>query len=120
MHHATTDFAADDLGMYEYRAELIRIVDADTIEVRIDLGLDSERKISLRLAGIDAPERFTAAGKMATARLAELLGTKPFVIRTIKDRTEKYGRYLASIFVDDVNINDAMVEEGHAVARWTT
>jgi micrococcal nuclease len=42
------------------------------------------------------------------------------LIQTIKDRKEKFGRYLAEIWLeaDDgsrVNINDLLVQQGHAI-----
>ena len=37
------------------------------------------------------------------------------VINTIKDRTGKYGRYLAEVIHEGVNINDLLVERGFAV-----
>ena len=45
---------------------------------------------------------------------------KKVLIQTIKDRKEKFGRYLAEIWLeaDDgsrVNINDLLVQQGHAI-----
>lgn len=42
--------------MYEYAVkEIIKIVDGDTVDIVIDLGLTSLKE-RVRLAGIDAPE----------------------------------------------------------------
>lgn len=39
-----------------YRAEVLRVVDGDTIDVRVELWLDQVLETRIRLAGIDAPE----------------------------------------------------------------
>jgi micrococcal nuclease len=106
--------------MYEYRGEVIHVVDGDTVDVRIDLGLEIQREIRLRLYGIDAAERFTDLGKMATEALRDLFTGNPLVtVRTFKDRTEKYGRYLAILTTQDgININDWLVES-HLAERQT-
>ena len=106
--------------MYEYRVEILRVVDGDTIDARLDLGLRVEPVQRLRLAGIDAwatrgPER--ARGLVAKEALEGFLATGgPWIARTAK--TGKYGRWLAQIVNrqgDDVC--RWMVEEGHAIER---
>ncbi|HFD87662.1 MAG TPA: hypothetical protein ENJ35_08300, partial [Gammaproteobacteria bacterium] len=36
---------------------------------------------------------------------------------TIKDKKGKYGRYIAEILLDGININDALVSNGYAQYR---
>jgi micrococcal nuclease len=106
--------------MYEYRGAVVNVVDGDTVDVLIDLGLETHREIRLRLYGIDAAERFTDLGKMATEALRDLFAGNPHVtVRTFKDRTEKYGRYLAILTTEDgICINDWLVES-HLAERQT-
>lgn len=102
--------------MYEYRATLLRVVDGDTVHLEVDLGLDVRLQIGTRLAGIDAPELNTLAGKASRDYLRLLIppGT-PVTVRTEKDRREKYGRYLVWItMLDGVDVNGLLVAEGHA------
>jgi len=108
--------------MYEYRGEVTRVVDGDTIHARLDLGLDVRIDVTLRLHGINAPEHGTAAGDAATSHLVQLLSPanhlveRVVTVRTIKDHREKYGRYLAVLIRDDgMNVNEQMVADGHAV-----
>lgn len=103
--------------MYEYSATLIRIVDGDTLDVRVDCGFRLYHDMRLRLAGINAPELKAANGDGVDSRkwLSERVPDSPFIIQTVKDRQEKYGRYLATIIVDGVNLNQQMVAEGKAV-----
>ena len=109
--------------MYEYKVlEIKKIYDGDTITVVIDLGFDTRRVESLRLAGIDAPEirgEERAEGLIARDWLINRLYTaleigRDIIIRTDKDSTGKYGRYIAEVFIDEVSINEELVEKGLA------
>jgi endonuclease YncB( thermonuclease family) len=69
------------------------------------------------LSGINAPEKNTKAGKDAKAYIEKLLaGHDEVTIKTYKDEKEKYGRYLAVIFLPDstVSVNQMMIDAGHA------
>ena len=109
--------------MYEYRARIIRVIDRDTVESQIDLGFQVTFTATLRLIGINAPEtRGTERplGLAATRYFESLLdehagATRELTIRTEKDLTGKYGRYLAELIAGEVNLNHALVAAGHAV-----
>ncbi len=109
--------------MFEYRGTVTKVVDGDTVHVRLDLGIDVRIDLVLRLYGINAPEMSTPEGIAAKYHLIELLGGPlfPLTIRTIKDRREKYGRYLAVLIHEEsdahptINVNDRMVADGFAV-----
>jgi len=97
--------------MYEYQARCVEVVDGDTQDVVVDLGFHIQRRIRLRLAGVDTHEtygvdhdseeyrrgtqetEFVAAWLEAAA--AEYNGAWPLLIRT--EKKGKYGRYLATI-----------------------
>jgi len=53
--------------------DVVRVIDADTLIVRSRL---SGREITVRLAGCDAPEKNTAAGREATQFVEEYLDAK--------------------------------------------
>jgi micrococcal nuclease len=100
--------------MYNYTAKVVRVVDGDTIDVEIDLGFDIWHKTRLRLANIDAFERYTDQGKKATEYVIEALSSQPtYEITTYK--TDKYGRYLAEIFIKGNSLNKSLVDIGLAV-----
>lgn len=109
--------------MYTYLANVIRVLDGDTIIVDIDLGFDIwVRNQSIRLEGIDTPEIRTTdikekmAGNLAKLRLEELIGGKPVIVKTIKDKTEKFGRMLGVILnSNELNINQTLLDERLAV-----
>lgn len=98
----------------------IRVVDGDTIDVDVDLGFHVRMAMKIRLLGINAPEMSTPAGKPAKEYLTSLVGSGPLRLRTFKDRTEKYGRYLGELWREESptsgpSINDVMIADGHAV-----
>lgn len=110
---------------YLYRAEVVRVVDGDTIDVDIDLGfytwLKSQR---IRMVGIDAPETRgdeRPGGIEAKAFLAGLVEGKEVIIRTIKgsdgaDDKGKWGRWLGRVYLDGLDVNQHMIDTGHAEA----
>lgn len=102
--------------MYEYRAEVLRVVDGDTIHARLDLGLDVRIDLVLRLAYLNAPEVPSIEGLAAKAWLIARLAKVDNVVtvHTLKDKREKYGRYLAFLFDGDTNINVEMMNAGQA------
>ncbi len=112
-------------NLYHYRARVISVYDGDTCTVDIDLGLHAwVHEEKLRLARINAPELVgmeKPAGLASRDFLRSLIDGKEIDIHTIKDKQEKYGRYLAEIFVEQngarFNVNDLMVQNGHAVYK---
>lgn len=119
--------------MYNYRCLIESVVDGDTVHAMVDLGFDQYKRMTIRLAGINAPEMSTDAGILAKIHLVELVCqwdfSGPFQtnetlvaykwlnLNTIKDHKEKYGRYLGTLFNGDysVNLNEQMIDDGHAV-----
>jgi len=114
---------------YIRRAKIVRLVDGDTVDVDIDLGMAITTRQRLRLFGINTPEvrgPEKVAGHAATQHLADLLvqfrheGEWDIVVKTYKDKKGKYGRYLADLIGEDeggdeINLNERMVSDGHAV-----
>ena len=105
---------------YRYQAELIRVIDGDTIVARVDLGFHVFTEQILRLHGINAVElrgEHRQLGLEAAEHLKALINIhSPLTIKTIKDRTGKYGRYLVVLYgEDDLDLNLQMVHDGHAV-----
>jgi micrococcal nuclease len=111
--------------VYEYYVRKVEgIVDGDTIDVLIDLGFDILFSSRVRLAGIDTPESRTK--DLAEKKLgleskehlkSKLKDAKSVKIKTEKmDSSEKYGRILGWLFIDDqsTSINEQMISEGYA------
>jgi micrococcal nuclease len=106
--------------MFQYLARVIEVIDGDTVDAEIDLGFSICHKIRIRLHGINTPESRTrnkeekAKGLAAKARLKELVEGKLVVVETQRDDTEKFGRYLAVLHIDNINVNKQLIVEGHA------
>ena len=108
--------------MYEYAAELVRVIDGDTVDCVIDLGFDIKYKCRVRLKGINTPEVRTRdleekkRGLAAKDRVIELFeGQETFIINTELDKKGKYGRILGTIIINnDESINQILLSEGHA------
>ena len=116
--------------MYEYKVNIIKIVDGDTVDVDIDLGfgmwIKDER---VRMMGIDTPESRTSDkvekvfGTAAKNRLKELLENGGKLITTEnkhgEDMKGKFGRILGDFRSPDGKlVTDIMIEEGHCVAYF--
>jgi micrococcal nuclease len=101
--------------IYEYNCTVISVVDGDTIHADVDLGCDTHMHLTLRLLGINAPEMPTTEGQRAKEHLSALLAPGGVLLQTIKDHKEKYGRYLAQLFCNGVDVNKRMVDDGFAV-----
>ena len=99
--------------MHEYKINVLRVVDGDTVDVDIDLGFSTWlKKQRIRLYGIDTPETRTRDldekkyGKMATNFLSDTIKDAEVVaLRTYKDKKGKYGRILGEIICDGVNLS---------------
>ena len=105
--------------MYEYKATIIKVTDGDTVIAEVSLGFRISIEITIRLAGINSPE-LRGAQKLDGIKARDFLRSrilmKSVLIKTYKDKTEKFGRWLADIWLDGVNINQEMITNGHAVA----
>jgi micrococcal nuclease len=112
--------------MYEYQATLTRVIDGDTFDLDIDLGLRVHASARVRLHGIDTPETYGvsrdseeyrrghAAKTFATAWLAQ--HGPALRVRTFRDRTGKYGRWLVEIEDPSTGeqLGEGLLAAGHA------
>lgn len=102
---------------YIRRATILSITDGDTVVLDTDLGCDIHITMKCRLSGINAPEKNTQAGKEAKKYIESLLSVgDEITIKTYKDEKEKYGRYLAVLFIPSstISVNQMMIDAGHA------
>ncbi len=111
---------------YQYKATILDVYDGDTVHMDVDVGFEINLTLHSRLYGIGAPELRAAGGRAARDHLIFLLGMRDATpstsvfVQTIKDRTEKYGRYLAVLYRRDLkgmpSVNQLMIADGFAVA----
>lgn len=109
-----SDRTAKDL--FTYQAVVERVIDGDTLKVRVDLGFDLEHRETLRLRGVDAPEMTNKAGEAAKSFVSLYL-KEADTIFIYTSRSDKYDRYLADVFVTgdsgEVFVNNLLLERGH-------
>ena len=106
--------------MYEYNARYVGNYDGDTIDLEVDLGFSIKHKIRVRLAGVDTPE--LRGGTEESKELAieardfveEALSSDWVVVRTHKDKKGKYGRYIADIEFDGMDLAEQLLSLGLA------
>jgi len=104
---------------YIFNARIIKVVDGDTVDCILDLGFNIAFNTRLRLNGIDTMETNDKdivkkeLGLKAKARVIELILNKDVTLQSFK--TDKYGRYLANIYLGDINVNQLLITEGLAV-----
>ena len=114
--------------MYTYSASIMRVVDGDTVRLKIDLGFEIITFINVRVVtkdgkyfdtpetrlGKNTDEEQKKLGLKAKVRAQELLPQWVDVtIKTWKDSKGKFGRYLAAIEMEDGrDFAEVMIEEG--------
>jgi len=90
------------------RGKVIKIADGDTLT----LLANSNKKIRIRLAGIDTPEKKQPFGNSAKKILAKLVFQKKILIET--ETKDRYGRTIGVVFLNNKNVNNELVRQGMA------
>ncbi|MBX9798090.1 MAG: thermonuclease family protein [Burkholderiaceae bacterium] len=88
-------------------AKVIGIADGDTLTV-----LENKKPVKIRLANIDAPERAQAFGNRSRQSLSDLCFHTD-ARYDVQDK-DRYGRLVATVYCDDINVNRKQVELGFA------
>lgn len=108
--------------MYEYKAKVLRVIDADTLDVLIDLGFDVWITQRVRLIGINTAEKNTEFGKLAIEYVKNVLheGDSVILQSQKENEKEKYGRYLARVLFPQSRqcLNDTLIAMGYASEYW--
>jgi endonuclease YncB( thermonuclease family) len=96
-------------------ARVLRVIDGDSIEVKIE-----DERYEVRYIGINTPEFHsndqTAAILATEANEILLFGEEVYLFRDVSN-TDRYGRLLRYVFTDNEFINLAMVSQGLAESR---
>ena len=93
-------FAAD------VSARVVSVLDGDTLEV-----LHNNHPASIRLSGIDCPEKGQAYGNRAKQAASALVFRKDVILQTYGQ--DKFGRAFGDVFLlDGINVNHTLVKDG--------
>lgn len=116
--HLPADAAEILPGPYE--AEILRVIDGDTVEARVRIWLGLDQTIRIRLRGIDAPEIHgncpgeREAAAASREHLSHLLLSKKIYLFEIG--ADKYGGRIDALLrlPDGADVSSLMVQSGHA------
>jgi endonuclease YncB( thermonuclease family) len=90
-------------------ASVVRVIDGDTIDVNLN-----GQTVRVRYIGMNTPESNEPCYAEATAANALFVQNK--TVQLVKDvsETDIYGRLLRYVYVGDLFVNRALVEQGYA------
>lgn len=104
----------DRLSSQRQKALVTRVIDGDTIEI--------QGGVRVRYIGIDTPETVDPRkpvqcfGEEAAEKNRELVLGKEIELEKDISETDKYGRLLRYVYIDNLFINDFLVRQGFARA----
>lgn len=98
--------------LYTYAAEVLRVTDADTFKLNIDVGFSTKMQHKVRLRGINCPELKTKKGEEAKKFVEKELQVGEFQDKRVKKngkraksivvirtyRSGKFGRYIVDLW----------------------
>lgn len=96
-----------DEALYTYRAELVRVVDGDTYDLKIDVGFHSTFASRFRLSGYDTPEMRSGSdfekekAREATEFAREWWKRRLDVAYVRTHKSDSFGRWLAEVYDED-------------------
>lgn len=108
--------------MYRYRAELLAVIDGDTLDLRIDLGFHLTATLRFRLLEYDAPEMHGETlqmGRRAKQALEDLLRSGELEVAT--EKGDSFGRWLCDIVVrhrdgSETDVVQDLIQRGYGRA----
>ena len=104
-------------AFYTYVAQVLNVIDGDTVWLDIDCGFRVWTRQKVRLRGIDTPELKTPEGVRARDFVVDALEGLPLVVVTTT-RPDKYGRYLADLFyLSGGETADVVLDKGRFLNR---
>ena len=90
-------------------AVVTRVIDGDTIDVRLNGEI-----VRVRYIGVNTPERDEACFSSATEANRALVEGQSVVLTRDQSDTDRYGRLLRFVYVGDVFVNATLAARGYA------
>lgn len=90
-----------------WQAQCVRVVDGDTILIRHE-----GKTVTIRINGIDCPEKDQPRGPEATEYTAAMVAGKPIDIEPVA--WDRYGRMIAWVYVGGYNLSTEILRNGLA------
>jgi len=98
----------------KFTGRIDRFKDADTY-VFTDFG--SKQRFTIRLAGVDAPEKKQSFGDIATQKVVSILQEVDYVVTIQIIAKDVYGRYVAWVYYGketNINLSETLLQNGLA------
>ena len=90
-----------------YEGKVVKIADGDTLTLLLE-----KTQYKIRLAQIDTPEKGQPYGQKAKQALGNMVFNK--LIKVKIETIDRYGRYVADIYLDKKHVNAELVKAGAA------
>lgn len=108
---------SNQVSVVKEQAEVLRVIDGDTIEVSLN-----NKKETVRLIGIDAPEikdpekPVECFGKEAKETANQVLKSEQIILESdpTQQNKDEYNRLLRYVFLNGENFNESMISQGYA------
>lgn len=110
-----------DAALWHYRAQVVRVIDGDTVVLLADTGFHGRHEVHVRIADLNAAELSEPGGQEARLKLTTALGwlTVGWPLRvatrrreTVMTEVQSFERYVADVFVMDrgdlLNVKDIL------------
>ena len=111
-------------SLFEYKINVLRVVDGDTVDARVDLGFKVHHNIRIRIYGLNTPETRTRdleekkLGLAAKERLKEIIAEADKIILQ-SFGVGKFGRCLGSLSISTggeiFDVAEKLIAENHGV-----
>ena len=108
----TISLAEDTISCTKDTIFCTAIIDGDTFKL--------ENGEVVRLIGIDAPELSQPGGEESREYLAHLILNKGVTLKKGYEDRDKYSRLLRFVYLGNTCINEEMIRQGYAEARYST
>jgi len=93
----------------DFSGVVVGVLDGDTVDVLVN-----SKPVRVRLAEIDAPEKAQPFGTKSRQTLADAVFQKTVVVES--SSTDRYGRKIGTLTINNKSINKMMVSRGMAWA----
>jgi endonuclease YncB( thermonuclease family) len=104
------------LPSFQYQATVVRVIDADTYELSVDLGFRVFVNLEVRVRGVDSPELNTPEGQAAKKYAEGLLPTNQKVVIVTHKNRRSFTRWVADVYIGGTrSVAQVLLEAGHAV-----
>ena len=92
----------------EHTGKVVKVIDGDTFDLMFD-----EKKIRVRMFGIDSPERGQAFNVKAKEFTASIIAGKE--VNVIIRNKDRYGRFVCDVYLgDNTYVNAEIIKAGYA------